>query len=470
MLAKWLTEDEDTANCTPAAILDFPQDIFTVAQRREGAAVLHAILAFYLFILLAIACDDYFVPAIERIVQVLQVSDDVGGATLMAAATSSPELFINVVGTFVTEGDLGVGAVLGSAVFNILAVPACCGIFASKEIILDWWPMTRDCAVYAISVIGLIVCLADELVYWYEAAMLVTFYLFYILIMYKNEAVSAWAHRVITCWNRPTASSPETSPLLLPSHIKQDRSESRQSGSVSQFADTEISSRGENTECGEYSLWWLLTGPIRLALWLTIPDCRRHRHLYPVTFVMCIAWIGATTYVITWMITVIGDTLHIPDSVMGITFLAAGTSVPEAVSSVIVTRQGHGGMGISNSLGSNTFDILLCLGLPWLIKSSMLALAPESTVTSIKQAGRDSHAMLEAQNRAVLINSHGLEYSAISLLSSTLVLFVTFAWYHFRLNRKVGVACLLLYVGFLALASTIELNGFFVVNLPTCDR
>lgn len=35
-----------------------------------------------------------------------------------------------------------------------------------------------------------------------------------------------------------------------------------------------------------------------------------------------------------------GDTLEIPDSVMGLTFLAAGTSVPEAVSSVIVTKQG----------------------------------------------------------------------------------------------------------------------------------
>lgn len=37
----------------------------------------------------------------------------------------------------------------------------------------------------------------------------------------------------------------------------------------------------------------------------------------------------------------IGDTLKIPDSVMGITFLAAGTSVPEAVSSVIVAKQGE---------------------------------------------------------------------------------------------------------------------------------
>ena len=35
-----------------------------------------------------------------------------------------------------------------------------------------------------------------------------------------------------------------------------------------------------------------------------------------------------------------GDTLKIPDSVMGLTFLAAGMSVPEAVSSVIVTNQG----------------------------------------------------------------------------------------------------------------------------------
>lgn len=67
-----------------------------------------------------------------------------------------------------------------------------------------------------------------------------------------------------------------------------------------------------------------------------------------------------------------GDTLKIPDSVMGITFLAAGTSVPEAVSSVIVAKQGHGSMGISNSIGSNTFDILLCLGLPWFIKATFM--------------------------------------------------------------------------------------------------
>jgi sodium/potassium/calcium exchanger 4 len=55
---------------------------------------------------------------------------------------------------------------------------------------------------------------------------------------------------------------------------------------------------------------------------------------------MCIFWIGVSSYMISWLITAIGDTLDIPDSVMGLTFLAAGMSVPEAVSSVIVTNQG----------------------------------------------------------------------------------------------------------------------------------
>lgn len=61
---------------------------------------------------------------------------------------------------------------------------------------------------------------------------------------------------------------------------------------------------------------------------------------------------------------------------MGLTFLAAGTSVPEAVSSVLVTNQGHGAMGISSSISSNTFDILLCLGIPWFFKAFFVPTVP----------------------------------------------------------------------------------------------
>lgn len=60
-------EDAHGHNCTPAAILDFPSDGFTREQRRQGWALVHAVIAFYCFWLLALVCDDYFVPAIEMI-------------------------------------------------------------------------------------------------------------------------------------------------------------------------------------------------------------------------------------------------------------------------------------------------------------------------------------------------------------------------------------------------------------------
>lgn len=107
-------------------------------------------------------------------------------------------------------------------------------------------------------------------------------------------------------------------------------------------------------------------------------------------------------------------------------------------------------MGISNSIGSNTFDILLCLGLPWLIKASFYPISP----------GRNW----------VGINSHGLEYSAISLLSTLLLLYIAFSLNKFKLDRKLGNTCLLMYAVFLVLATLIELNVFFKVNLPPCIR
>ena len=47
---------------------------------------------------IAIVCDDYFVPALEAIVEKLGLSDDVAGATFMAAGSSAPELFTSVIG------------------------------------------------------------------------------------------------------------------------------------------------------------------------------------------------------------------------------------------------------------------------------------------------------------------------------------------------------------------------------------
>ncbi|XP_026463670.1 sodium/potassium/calcium exchanger 3-like [Ctenocephalides felis] len=460
--------DDHGHNCTPAAILDFPSDGFTREQRRQGWALVHAVIAFYCFWLLALVCDDYFVPAIEMLCKKLDMKEDVAGATFMAAASSSPELFINSVGTFITEGDLGVGTVVGSSVFNILAVPACCGLFAGRVVDLDWWPVTRDSVMYGFAVVALITTLLDGKVMWYEALTLVLAYIFYIAAMYFNDVMSDSARDFVRmcCGKKKTKKDialyreimTEASPLLL-----QDKKTMNglSNGHVENGTCVNIITKVEEEEVEFAESPWtgpesgglfayILKWPISLVLWLTIPDCRSRPRMYPLTFIMCVIWIGVTSYMVAWLITVIGDTLDIPDSVMGLTFLAAGTSVPEGVSSVIVTNQGHGAMGISSSIGSNTFDILLCLGLPWLIKSTLYPLNPG--------------------NNWVVLNSSGLPYSAGSLLSTLFGLYLAFALNRFRLDWKIGVTCTLMYIAFLAFASAVELNFFFPVNLPTCDR
>lgn len=171
-----------------------------------------------------------------------------------------------------------------------------------------------------------------------------------------------------------------------------------------------------------------------------------------------------------------GDTANIPDSVMGLTFLAAGTSVPEAVSSVIVTNQGHGAMGISSSISSNTFDILLCLGLPWFVKAFYypavegdywVRVKHPNWIYAFKRLLTSEHFLSRLQ---IQFHSTGLNYSAICLLSTLVGLYLAFALNKFRLDWKIGLTCTLMYIAFLIFASLVELNVFFPVNLPICDH
>lgn len=60
--------------------------------------------------------------------------------------------------------------------------------------------------------------------------------------------------------------------------------------------------------------------------------------MFLLTFLASITWTAIFSYVMVWMVTLIGFTLGIPDSIMGITFLAAGTSVPDAYASLHVAK------------------------------------------------------------------------------------------------------------------------------------
>ena len=57
-------------------------------------------------------CDDFFVPALEVISEQLKLSEDVAGATFMAAGSSAPELFTSLMGV-AQETDVGIGTIVG---------------------------------------------------------------------------------------------------------------------------------------------------------------------------------------------------------------------------------------------------------------------------------------------------------------------------------------------------------------------
>lgn len=114
-------------------------------------------------------------------------------------------------------------------------------------------------------------------------------------------------------------------------------------------------------------VYWHIVFPIHFLCKNTMVDVKqeRYKHRYIFVFMVSMLWISFFSYIMVWMITIIGYTLGIPDTVMGLTFVAAGVSVPDALSSIAVIKDGYGDMAVSNAVGSNVFDILVCLGLPW---------------------------------------------------------------------------------------------------------
>ena len=105
------------------------------------------------------------------------------------------------------------------------------------------------------------------------------------------------------------------------------------------------------------------------------------------TFVMSIVWIAVLSFVLVEAAVGLGEILHINPTIIALTVLAAGTSIPDLISSIIVAKQGRGDMAVSNAVGSNVFDILFGLGVPWTIvlimQGGTVTVANENLIGSV---------------------------------------------------------------------------------------
>ena len=122
---------------------------------------------------------------------------------------------------------------------------------------------------------------------------------------------------------------------------------------------------------------------------VTIPDVRlpgRRIWCY-VAFLLPIGWLAGLSYFMVDWAEIIDNTAGIPPVIMGLTVLAAGTSVPDLLSSVIIARRGAGDMAVSSSIGSNIFDSLVGIPLPWILYTAWygnpVAIGPDNIFVAL---------------------------------------------------------------------------------------
>ncbi|XP_059080877.1 sodium/potassium/calcium exchanger Nckx30C-like isoform X6 [Tigriopus californicus] len=554
----------------------FPPDIFTMEQKRSGAVALHILGLIYMFAALAIVCDEFFVPSLDVIIDVIGCSEDVAGATFMAAGGSAPELFTSIIGVFIAFSDVGIGTIVGSAVFNILFVIGMCALFSKTILHLTWWPLFRDCTFYSISLIALIGFFLDEKIEWYEAALLLLIYACYVIfmkfnpnterfvkkILFKNKVtrvcstdhlvpnagVTGAAMSGVVAGEGARTSIPvlhsgthfrhgllqlmihTIDPLhdgkvdekatqlhaiaslkvLLDATKPQDGlngnatngDQTHDSGRASQGTEVthvdaftnadQLSQTGRlnginmtsasnistvqqtNDEVriqaalaagdpppsdqGGMNLdevqpepldmsfprhglqkqcTYLLLFPIIFPLWLTLPDTRnpRARKFFPITFIGSILWIAIFSYMMVWWATYAGDVFNIPPPVMGLTFLAAGTSIPDLITSVIVARKGFGDMAVSSSVGSNIFDVTVGLPFPWLLFTIVFG-------------------------KPVPVSATGMVCSIAILFGMLMLVFFSILVFNWKMTKGMGFSMFVFYFIFVAVSLGFEYDFY----------
>lgn len=248
--------------------------------------------------------------ASERLSVFYKLPPIVQGAVVVAVGSSFPELSTTVISTLVHgEFELGVSAIVGSAIFNILVIPGVSGLAAPIPLKTDRDLVYKEAQFYMIAV----------------AVLLLTFS--FAAIYNPVETIKGAIQGEMT---RTLA--------LIPLGLY----------GLYLFLQWQDTQEFEATESAED------VSPLkewgRLALSLTI----------------ILAGVeGLVRAAIS-----LGDVFGTPSFLWGLTVVAAGTSIPDAFVSVRAAKQGNSVTSLANVLGSNIFDLLVCIPAGVLIAGS----------------------------------------------------------------------------------------------------
>jgi len=180
-------------------------------------------------------------------------------------------------------------------------------------------------------------------------------------------------------------------------------------------------------------IMWIFKLPIYAPLYYLTP--KPTERCFIATFFCSLLWIAGFSFFLVWWIEILCSMVKIDSIVAGLTVLAASTSIPDLVSSMAVARAGEGDMAVSSSIGSNIFDIMVGLPIPWMIKILIVEGDPKETVK---------------------IQSKYIVLYVLLLLFMVLCVILSIHLLKWKLTRALGVCMAALYVLFLTIALTVE--------------
>ena len=129
--------------------------------------------------------------------------------------------------------------------------------------------------------------------------------------------------------------------------------------------------------------------------------------------------------------TLIAQALGVPESVIALTFVALGTSLPELVTAITSLIKGHSDLSLGNVVGANVFNLVLVSGVS-------VTLAPFTVPQSATIFGMNSSLVLE-----------------LPVMLAVMVLLTAPALLKGKLSRAQGIALLVIYAVFCGIQFTL---------------
>ena len=280
---------------------------------------LFVIIALMIHIIGTIA-DGAFMEWTEYFKKKWKMSNFVAGETIQALGTSAPEISISLIGLYILNENpaLGMATIVGSAVFQITIVIGVPILLADKSAKLDPKGLLRTASVYGGSVVllWLFVQTGNALVWW-ELAILAIYHILYIVFLLLNK---------------PEGDAEDDTPEHDESKIENETLLLRWLDRILNLIPTP----GEK--------WGIVNG-------------------IPVGFIITLFAIGISSYIFVDMSVSFAELLGISSTLIALTVLAGGSSMPELFSNIPLARKGNIDQAIGNAFGSNTLDICISFAL-----------------------------------------------------------------------------------------------------------